>query len=337
MAGRKPRVVVLSGRDLFASFFDRAAVQRLGRSCDWTRREAVTLTPAVRRLLADAEALVTTWDSPRFGDDLPTIAPRLRLVAHCGGEVKGRFARPLFSRLTIANAPGPMAPYVAEMAVAFLLVAARRILEYRDALRRPSSSIYKDAHLHGCGRETLRDRTIGVVGMGRIGRTLVDLLLPFGPRLIAHDPYADRGRAPRGVSFVPLPRLLRASEFLVLAAGLTDETRGMIDARALASLPDGATVVNVARGGLVDLRALTREVRQGRLRCALDVTDPDEPLPPRHPLRRLPGAVLTPHVAAGAVAVRHAMAAIVVETLERFFRGERIPNRVTAAMLDRMT
>jgi phosphoglycerate dehydrogenase-like enzyme len=337
MAGRKPRVLVLASRDLFASFFDRAAVQRLDRTCDWTRMEAGTITPAVRRRLAEAEALVTTWDSPRFGEDLPAIAPRLRLVAHCGGEVKGRFARPLFSRLTIANAPGPMAPYVAEMAVAFLLLAARRILEYQAALRRPSSSIYKDAHLHGCGRETLRDRTIGIVGLGRIGRTLVDMLEPFGPRLLVHDPYADRGRAAKGLAFVALPRLLRESEFLVLTAGLTDETRGMIDARALAALPDGATVVNVARGGLVDLRALTREVRRGRLRCALDVTDPDEPLPPRHPLRRLPGAVLTPHVAAGAVAVRHAMAAIVLETLERFFRGERVRNRVTAAMLDRMT
>ena len=337
MARRRPRVLVLAGRDLFSSFFDRAAVRRLDRACLWTRKEGGTLTPGVRRRLAEAEALVTTWDSPRFGEDLPEIAPRLRLVAHCGGEVKGRFARPLFSRLTIANAPGPMAPYVAEMAVAFLLLAARRILEYRAALRRPSNSIYEDAHLHGCGRETLRDRTVGIVGMGRIGRTLVDLLEPFGPRLLVHDPYADRGRAPRGLSFLPLARLLRESEFLVLAAGLTDETRGMIDARALASLPDGATLVNVARGGLVDLRALTREVRRGRLRCALDVTDPDEPLPLRHPLRRLPGAVLTPHVAAGAVAVRHAMAGIVLDTLERSFRGERVPNRVNAAMLDRMT
>ena len=76
----------------------------------------------------------------------------------------------------------------------------------------------------------------------------------------------------------------------MLAAALTDETRGMLDRRARwPCLPDGGIVVNVARGGLVDLDALTREVRRGRLRCALDVTDPQEPLPPRHPLRRLAG------------------------------------------------
>ncbi|HVQ27974.1 MAG TPA: NAD(P)-dependent oxidoreductase, partial [Vicinamibacteria bacterium] len=92
-----------------------------------------------------------------------------------------------------------------------------------------------------------------------------------------------------------------------------------------------------ARGGLLDLAALTREVRRGRLRCALDVTDPLEPLPLRHPLRRLKGATLTPHVGSGALAVRHAMADVVIDTLERFFSTSRIPNRVTPAMLDLMT
>ena len=88
---------------------------------------------------------------------------------------------------------------------------------------------------------------------------------------------------------------------------------------------------------LLDLEALTREVRSGRLRCALDVTDPLEPLPSRHPLRRLRGSTLTPHVGAGALAVRRAMADIVLETLERHFSGRRLANRVTPAMLDRMT
>jgi phosphoglycerate dehydrogenase-like enzyme len=111
----------------------------------------------------------------------------------------------------------------------------------------------------------------------------------------------------------------------------------MIDGRALALLPDGALVVNVARGGLVGLEALTREVRRGRLRCALDVTDPLEPLPLRHPLRRLPGATLTPHVGAGALAVRRQMADAALNTLERFFRGERLANRISPARLDRMT
>ena len=110
------------------------------------------------------------------------------------------------------------------------------------------------------------------------------------------------------MELVDLSRLLDESQDLVIAAALTDETLGLVGPAALARLRDGATVVNVARGGIVDLPALTREVRSGRLRCALDVTDPHEPLPLRHPLRRMRGAVVTPHVGAAQSAVRHAMA-----------------------------
>jgi phosphoglycerate dehydrogenase-like enzyme len=332
------RLVVLAPAALFRSFFDEARARRLSRSFAWTRVAGKAVTPAVRAALREAEALVTTWDGPRFGEELLSLAPRLRVVAHCGGEVKGRFSRPLFERLTIANAPGPMAPCVAELAVTFVLMAARRVDEYRASLRRPSNTVYAALHTHGAGSETLRGRTVGILGLGRIGQETARLLAPFGPRLLAHDPYLPpRVARALGVTLAPLRLLLRDSEHLVIAAGLTDETRGLLDRAALRLLPDGATVVNVARGGIVDLPALTAEVRSGRLRCALDVTDPLEPLPERHPLRRMKGAILTPHVGAAAVEVRRAMADIVLDALERFFAGRRVPTRVTPAMLDRMT
>jgi phosphoglycerate dehydrogenase-like enzyme len=333
-----PRVVVLSGETLFRSFFDAPRERRLSHSFAWTRVAGKTVTPAMREALGEAEALVTTWDSPRFDETLLSLAPRLQLVAHCGGEVKGRFARALFERLTIANAPGPMAHLVAELAVTFLLMAVRRIDDYREALRRPSNRVYARLHLEGAGPETLHDRMVGILGFGRIGRETARLLRPFGPRLLVHDPYVEEAVVRRaGAARVGLRRLLRASEHLVVAAGLTDETRDLLDRDALRLLPDGATVVNVARGGIVDLPALVGEVRSGRLRCALDVTDPLEPLPVRHPLRRMRGAVLTPHVGAAAVGARRAMADIVLDNLERFFRGRRVRTRVVPRMLERMT
>jgi phosphoglycerate dehydrogenase-like enzyme len=131
--------------------------------------------------------------------------------------------------------------------------------------------------------------------------------------------------------------VLAASRLLVLAAALTPETEKLLDRRRLPRLANGTTIINVARGGLVDLDALTEAVCGGRLRCALDVTDPVEPLPDDHPLRVAPGAILTPHVGAAADSVRRAMAAVVLDELERFFAGRRVRNRVTPPMLARMT
>jgi phosphoglycerate dehydrogenase-like enzyme len=288
--------------------------------------------------LREADALVTTWDSPLFTDELMEWAPALRMIGHCGGEVKRRFARPLFERLTITNAPAPMARHVAELAVTFLLYFAREVDGYRAALRRPSNRIYQDLHLTGAGEQSVLNKTVGLIGLGRIGKAIVELLAPFGTRFLVYDPYIAREDFSRNpVQFTSLEEVLKSSRFLIVAAALTDETRGMLDRRRLSLLPRGAAVINVARGGLVDLEALTAAVLRGRLRCALDVTDPLEPLPLHHPLRRAPGAIMTPHVGSISQAVRHDMADIVLTDLERFFSGEETLNRVTLAMLDRMT
>lgn len=334
----RPFVLALAGRTLFASFFDGKALSRLSALARWERVGGRRMTSAVRSRLVEADALVTTWDSPVFGEELSRLAPRLRMIAHCGGEVKSRFATPLFRRLTITNAADPMARHVAELAAAFLLYEARRIDGYRQCLREGGSGVYQARHLSGVSGESLLGGVVGMIGFGRIGRALVELLVPFGARFVVFDPYAGR-RVPRGarVEFASLDAVLRASRLLVLAAALNDETRNLVSRSTLARLPAGTSIINVARGGLVDLDALTGEVVAGRLRCALDVTDPVEPLPVDHRLRSAPGAVLTPHVGAGADAVRREMAAVVIDELERHFDGRRPRNRVTAGMLARMT
>jgi phosphoglycerate dehydrogenase-like enzyme len=331
----KPRLLVLAGETLFDSFFDKPRQRRLSRSYRWERSAA--MSPArLRGRLQSADALLTTWDSPHFGEDLLERAPQLRMLAHCGGEVKARFARALFERLVITNAPGPMAKPVAELALAFLLQAARNLDGHRRALRRGTPGVYERIHLRGTD-ETILSRPVGLIGFGRIGQALAALLGPFDVTLLVHDPYAPPALARRhGVRFVSLRRAL-SSKFVIVAAALTEKTRGLLDAKALASMPAGATLINVARGGIVDLDALTREVRRGRLRCALDVTDPHEPLPLRHPLRTAEGAVLTPHVGASDASVRHAMADVLLEDLERFARGRPVRHRVRTWMLDRMT
>jgi phosphoglycerate dehydrogenase-like enzyme len=322
---------------LFHSFFPPPQRRRLGRLFQWQRDDSQELTPRLRDKLRKADALLTTWDSPRFGIDLPRLAPQLRVIAHCGGEVKSRFARPLFRKLTITAAPLPMARATAEFGATLLLYCARNVDFYREEFRKPSGRIYEELHARGC-QEFIAGREVAMMGFGRIGRALVDFMRGFDVKWRVHDPYAPRSLARQyPVSFVSLDALLAKADLLVLTAALTEETRGILNKKRLARLPDGAAIINIARGGLIDLAALTQEVRRKRLRCALDVTDPIEPLPRNHALFRLPGAIMTPHMAASYHKVRHAMADVVMDDLESFFQGKGVKNRVTNSMLERMT
>lgn len=330
-------LVALAPRLLFQSFFTAAHQKELSLAFNWTLNGSRDVTSTMKKQLAKADALITTWDSPCFGDELLQLAPNLRIVAHCGGEVKKRFTGSLLDKLTITTAPEPMARATAELAASLVLYCGRGIDAYRAALRQRNNKIYDDAHIRGTS-ESLIGREIGMIGFGRIGRKIVDLLRGFDLHWRVYDPYASRdGARDSQVEFVELKPLLKASDLLVLAAALTDETRGLLDRRNLALLPNGTTIINVGRGAVLDLEALTKEVRTGRLKCAIDVTDPVEPLPPAHPLRSLPGAIVTPHIGGGTSKARHEMADDLIDDLQRFFRGEAVKNRVTTAMLSRMT
>src|SRR5690348_12216749 len=122
-----PSLLVSARRELFVSFFSRRAIQRLNRAFKWEVIESGTISREFQRKLGTVDALITTWDSPRFDEGLTQLAPRLRIIGHCGGEVKSRFARSTFRGLTITNAAGPMARATAEMGAALLLYCARNV------------------------------------------------------------------------------------------------------------------------------------------------------------------------------------------------------------------
>ena len=334
VARERPRVLVLASDALFPHFFTEATRARLGGVADWTRYESREETEGLRALVARSDALVTTWHSPFLRADMFGGEARTRFIAHCGGELKVRMEEAVLDRVAVANAPDPMAFGVAEMALALTLMLVRRVPQYAEEMRAGETRTNDYASVG----ESVRGRTVGLVGLGRIGRAFARMVAPLGVELLAADPFcAPDSAAELGARLVSLDELLGSSSVVVLAAALTPETRGMLDARRLALMEDGAYLVNVARGRLVVMDALLAELRAGRLTAALDVTDPLEPLPADHELRRLPNVYLTPHVAAGGVEVRAAMGAEAVEEVVRFFRGEPLRNRVTREMLARMT
>jgi phosphoglycerate dehydrogenase-like enzyme len=334
---RRTDLLISAGEELFDSFFSSDQQRRLSKRFQWTREGSRKVDANFRQQLGDVDALITTWDSPSFGDDLLDLAPQLRVIAHCGGEVKSRFSRSLFERLTITNAPAPMVRATAELGATFLMYCARDVDFYRAEVRKRSNRIYDQVHLRG-GSESIVGRKVAMIGFGRIGRALVDLMRGFDLKWLVHDPYAPRSLSKQyPVRFLGLQALLPHAHLLVLTAALTEQTQGLLGLENLARLPDGAAVINIARGGLLDLEALRKEVRRGRLRCALDVTDPREPLPIGDTFRNLPGAIVTPHIAGSGRHVREGIARVVIDDLESFFRNKRVENRVTTSMLDRMT
>ncbi len=171
-------------------------------------------------------------------------------------------------------------------------------------------------------RPSLADRRVLILGYGGIGGAVEDRLLPFEVaeviRVASRARRSERGPV-HGVE--ELPDLLPAAEIVFVTTPLTDATRGLVGAEFLARMPDGALLVNVARGAVVDTGALLAELESGRLRAALDVTDP-EPLPADHPLWRAPGVLITPHVGGPTSAFRPRAERLLHAQLARFAADE---------------
>jgi phosphoglycerate dehydrogenase-like enzyme len=240
--------------------------------------------------------------------------PRLRLVQLLSAGAENFVGR-LPEGVVLCNARGAHTPSTAEWAVAATLAAQRGLpffVREQEAGRWSPTT-----HSSLVGARVL------VVGAGDIGRAIGRMLAGFDVELT----YVGR-TARQGVrSTAELPRLLPDADVVILVVPVTPETAGLVDAGFLAAMRDGALLVNAARGVVVDTEALLAELTRGRLRAALDVTDP-EPLPPGHPLWSAPGLLLTPHVAGAVPETNARAAAAVTDQLARVLAGEPLANVV---------
>ena len=219
------------------------------------------------------------------------------------------------SGVTLCNAAGVHDASTAELAVALTLAALRGLPGFVRA--------QDDGRWAHVFRPSLADRTVLVVGWGSVGQAIGRRLDPFEVSVV---PVASRARGDvHGVD--ELPALLPRADVVILAVPLTPATRGLVGAAFLAAMPDGALLVNVARGPVVDTDALLTQLRAGRLWAAVDVTDP-EPLPAGHPLWQAPNVLISPHVGGNTTAYRPRAAGLVSEQLTRFVDGRPLANVV---------
>lgn len=221
--------------------------------------------------------------------------------------------------VTLCNAAGVHDASTAELAIALTLASGRHLDDFaRNQTRGSWKPVFGTA---------LADRHVLIVGYGRIGEAIERRLAGFEVGSVTRVARRARiGRVP--VHAVDeLPELLPQADVVIVIAPLTAATEGMFDADLLARMPDGALLVNVARGKLVDTEALVAETSTGRIRAALDVTDP-EPLPTDHPLWSAPGVLISPHVGGASSAFHPRRDQLIADQLRRYVAGVDLENVV---------
>ena len=266
-----------------------------------------------REPLPDVDVLVAVV--ARVGPAELDLLPGLRLVANYGvGYDTVDVAACRARGISVTNTPGVLDAAVADLTLA-LILACRRHLVASDRFVREQRWRRGWAEPELLGRD-LAGSTLGLVGRGRIGSEVAARAEAFGMKVVHH----------RRSDGVPLEELLRTADVVSLHVPLTEETRGLLSRERLSLLQDGATLVNTARGAIVDEDALVGELVGGRISAGLDVfaAEPDVP----EALLDLPNVVLTPHVASATVETRAAMTRVLVQNVLAFLRGEPLPNTV---------
>ncbi len=322
---------------LTARVFTPEASARLNTLCTvldprplhgWDTAQAVALLPR-------AEVLVTGWGAPPLGPEVLDRAKALKLIAQSAGSVKRLLTDPsLFARgIAVTTAADANAVPVAEFTLAAVLLANKQVFRFRELYRQDRSRRWTDAlaasPIGNFGR------TVGIVGASRIGRLVVERLRNFDLDVLIHDPFLGPDDPVLATARqADLTELLSRSDVVSLHAPLLDDTRGIIGAQELAKMADGATLINTARGALVDQNALIAELATGRLSAVLDVTFPEVP-DTASPLYDLPNVFLTPH-AAGAMGLEQGrLGNLVVGEVARHCANTPLRHALTAEVYAR--
>jgi glyoxylate reductase len=268
----------------------------------------------------DVEALVVA--NERVDDAVLDLLPSLRLVANFSvGYDQIDLAACRARGVAVTNTPGVLDAATADLAFALILATRRRVVEGDGHVRSGAwATRWSAAPFLG---HDVSGSTLGIVGLGRIGRALARRARGFDMRVLYHQ--RTQLDEPE-LEYRTLDELLRDSDVVSIHAPLSSETAGLISRDRLALLRDGATLVNTARGGLVDEDALVDELVSGRISAGLDVFVHEPAVP--EALLGLPNVVLTPHIGSGTVETRAAMARVVVDNVLAAERGEPLPTPV---------
>ena len=284
-------------------------------------------------LISGIDVCLTHWGCPQFSDEVMERADRLKLIAHAAGSVGNLVTAQVYERgIAVCSANTIMAKEVAEGVLAYFLAGLRLIPQHDRGMK--SGRMWERQVVESQG---LAGKKIGLVGLGTVGRFLLDLLAPFGVQVKVYDPYitADVLPAYPWVEVcADLDEVIGWGEVVSLHASLTPTTRGMIGRAQLQRIRDGALLVNTARGAVIDEGALVEALSPGRFNTVLDVYE-TEPLPLESPLRTMENVILMPHMAG--ITAREQMTFGMLDEIERFSKGEALKYEIPYRAFTLMT
>lgn len=270
---------------------------------------------------------IYTYGHPAVGPALMDRFPGLKIISNFGVGVDHIDVHAATQRMIpVGNTPGILDGATADLAFALLLAAGRRLVEGARYAVGPNFTHYDPSFM--LGRE-VHGATIGIFGMGRIGRQVAKRANGFGMTVLYHNRNrSDEAEIVLGARYATKHELLATADYVVLTLPLTPDTRGFIGKGELALMKPTSTLVNVARGAVVDKDALTEALTAKRIfAAALDVTDP-EPLPRDHPLLKLDNVIVTPHLGSATEETRFKMAELSVLNLLAGLEGQELPFQV---------
>lgn len=294
-------------------------------------RDAEALAPHISQI----EVLITSWGCPRIDEAMVDAAPRLRLIAHLAGSVKGFIDDAIWRRgIQVVNAVAANAVPVAEYTLAAILFANKQVFQLNALyLQHQDNRAPWNKETHNVGNY---HKTVGIIGASHVGQLVIEYLQAFDMRVLLYDPYTTPLEARQcGAYKVGLTELLSQADVVSVHAPLLPDTRGMLGARELALMRDGTVLINTARGAIIDQAALEAELTRGRLFAVLDTTEP-EVLPPDNPLYNLPNVFLTPHIAGSLGSETQRLTDYILEELDRYHRGIRLKYQVKREHLARL-
>jgi phosphoglycerate dehydrogenase-like enzyme len=320
----KPKVLFATIEEFYPRLFLQKDLDRIAALCDVIKTDIPTQKEDKDFLLnniADADIIISSWDTANLDTEVMAIAKNLKLLAHAAGSVKPVISDELFDQgVKVTSSAAAISYGVAEFCLGLILMAPKRVFWGAQATK---TGAWKDCIKVFNGPFEIYGQKIGVIGASHVGKHLIRLLHNFNCEIYLYDPFCSPEQAKElGVTKLEtLEELFSQCRVVSLNAPSTKQTENMIRGQHFKLLQDGAVFINTARGAIVNEQEMIEELKEERFIACLDVTEPEPPAED-NPLRALPNVILTPHIAGVTAENMARLGTFVADEIEAFINNK---------------